>query len=114
MALRQRGSFRKGVARDLECTVNYRIPHSRVRESHRFSAKLKRSDNTAFFQNDALNKTEHFTRTDIGILCILTALSLFTRFFRLSKPNAVVFDESHFASFMESLMNGKVSFCPLI
>lgn len=56
------------------------------------------------------SKTVSFFSTDRGILLGLFAVSLFTRFFRLSHPNVVIFDEFHFGTFTEKLLDRKFFF----
>lgn len=48
---------------------------------------------------------------EVGIIIVLTLVALATRFFRISEPGAVVFDELHFGKFMENYLQGKVGYC---
>lgn len=48
--------------------------------------------------------------TERSILLTLTIAALFTRFIRLSHPNAVVFDEFHFGNFLEKHLRHEISF----
>lgn len=51
----------------------------------------------------------NYFSTDRGLLITLTIVSLCTRFYKLSRPPNVVFDELHFARFTENLLERKVS-----
>lgn len=106
MALRQRVPFgnvdRKPTAVPL---------HSIAPDDHRYSPTSRPytpDSHTLFFKKGPLSRVESFLRTDRGILTALTILSFLTRFFRLSRPANVVFDELHFGGFMEKLLEGKV------
>ena len=83
-------------------TLRRRIPAAAKPKPVQFSSPIS--------PREQLYRDDHGHRFDTIAVVTFSILAFLTRFFRLSQPNSVVFDEFHFGHFLEKHLTNRFSF----